>query len=113
MSEKKEPDALRPFLSLSMAARIVHAATGKQGLPDEDTLNDLARAIAVRTRVFARYGDAEDVALVMPSEVAEGDFEGGGTTLTFSDGRPPLDGLSILHADLWKIVDEMRGVAHK
>lgn len=108
--KEKEPDALRPFLSLAMAARIFYAARKKQGPPpSEEQLNNLSRMIAGRTRLFARYGDGDDYALVMPSEVAEGDFEGGGTTLTFPDGRPVLTHLAILHADLAKVIEDVGG----
>lgn len=108
--KEKEPNALRPFLSLAMAARIVYAAKAEQRPPpDEETLNGLARMIAARTRVFARYGDGDDYALVMPSELAEGDLEGGGTMLTFPDGRTTLTHLAILHADLGKVVQDIGG----
>lgn len=102
-----EPPALKPLLGLAAAAALVYAATARRA-PDEATLNDVARMIAARTRLFAR--DGRDCVLVMPAEILEGEIEGGGTVLTFADGRPTLQGLCILHSELDALVEELRAV---
>jgi hypothetical protein len=91
------------------AALAFYDATGKH-TDDAGTLNNLARLIALNTRVFARASDGEDYSLVMPTEIDEGQFQLGGAYLDFHDGRPPLNNLTILRRELAKVFDEIRDI---
>jgi hypothetical protein len=98
------------LLSLPTAARLVYqAAIGKRDAPSEDTLNNIARMIAARTRVFACVsGEEPDMpAMLMPDEVFEGHFEAAGERLTFNDGRPTLTNLCLRHSELGKVIAEI------
>jgi hypothetical protein len=103
----KEPPALQPFLPLRSAAALAYtAATGKY-TSSAGTLNSVARIIADLTSIFTISADHEP-ARVLPLEVAEGKFEGGGEELGFADGRPALKALTILHRELPNVVNQVR-----
>lgn len=105
--QQKEPAALQPFLSLRAAAALAYtAATGKYS-SDIAALNDMARIVAGITAVFTRSAHPEP-ARVLPLELTEGRIERGGEQLRFSDGRPTLGDLAILHRELAKVLDEVR-----
>jgi hypothetical protein len=89
------------------AALAFFKATGKH-TDDPGTLNNLARLIALNTRVFTRAQDDDDYSLVMPTEIHEGQFQLGGAYLDFHDGRRPLSNLTILRRELAQVLHEVR-----
>jgi hypothetical protein len=107
MPEEKEPPALQPMLSLPLAANLVYAGATGQRTNDLDTLNNVARLIASRARIFSREQGQTD--MLMPDELLEGHFEEGGALLRFKDQRrAPIRELAILTADLGALVEEIR-----
>jgi hypothetical protein len=97
------------MLSLAEAAKLAYRAATKRENPTEQPLNNVARIIAARIRIFAcEPGDCANPAMVMPDEVFEGEFEGGGMTLNFKDARPSLTNLCMLHKDLGEAIAEVR-----
>lgn len=96
------------LVSLAKAAKLVYqTATGKAD-PSEESLNSIARMIAARARVFASGArDSDTPALVMPDEVFEGQFEGGGEAITFRDGRPTLTGLCLRRSEVGRVMAEI------
>ena len=50
---------------------------------------------------------------IMPDEVLEGDFQGGGDTLNFKDGRPPLRNVCMRRVDLDKAIGDIRTLYNK
>jgi hypothetical protein len=104
--QQKEPQALQPFLSLRAAAALAYtAATGKY-TSDIAALNDMARIVAGITAVFTRSAHPEP-ARVLPLELSEGRIEHGGDVLRFSDGRPTLGDLAILHRELANVLEQV------
>jgi hypothetical protein len=98
---------LQPFLSLRAAAALAYtAATGKY-TSDIAALNDMARIVAGLTSIFTRSPYPEP-ARVLPLELSEGRIERGGEQLRFSDGRPTLGDLAILHRELAKVLEQVR-----
>lgn len=112
MTNQKKPPALQPMLSLASAAQLAYQAVTKREDPDEGTLNNVARVIAIGMKVFVCEPgkSCSEPDLLMYDEIAQGDFEGGGVTLTFSDGRPSLANLCMRHADLRRAIAEIRAV---
>jgi hypothetical protein len=109
-----QPPALDPMLSLTTAARLAYKAAMNREA-GEQTLNTVARMIASRFSVFAS-ADREshaNPARIMPDEVFEGDFQRGGDTLNFKDGRPRLTNLCMRRADLEKAIAEIRALYDK
>ena len=106
MPGKKETPALAPLLPLAIAAEVAYArATGKH-TKDLDSLNNVARLIASRTRVFSV--ESGEPAMLMPDEVMEGRFEQGGAVLRFTaPRRPPIGELVILLVDLGQAVEDV------
>ena len=112
MVEKEEPPALQPMLSLAAAAQLAYWAATKRENPDGDALNSVARIIAMHVKVFACASGkgCANPALLMLDELHDADFEGGGTTLTFRDGRPPITNVCLHHADLGQAFAEVSAV---
>jgi hypothetical protein len=110
LDEKKEPPALQPLIPLAKAAQLAYAAAAQGAEAAEDKLNNVARAIATRFGVF-ECGPGKSCGptpnLLMPDEIIEGDFGGGGLTLSFRDGRPNLRNLCIRTADLGRAIAEV------
>jgi hypothetical protein len=112
MTKQEEPPVLQPMLSLASAAQLVYQAATKLEDPDEQTLNNVARVIAMGMKVFVCEPgkNCSEPDLLMYDEIVQGDFEGGGVTLTFNDGRPSLANLCMRHADLLWAIAETRAV---
>jgi hypothetical protein len=106
--EKKPVRDSQPLLSLAMAARLIYARATGRSTDDPDTLNDLARRIAERTRIFTV--NADETAKVLPAElVANGHFEEGGARLRLADPkRQPIGALAIRNVDLGTVMDEIQ-----
>src|SRR5688572_8490366 len=95
------PDgALSVLIELSTAADHVYRAVQNRDPPDKYILDTMARMIAAKTRIFTCRGDSNTAALIMPDEVFNGQFSGGGTMLIFRDGRAPIYQLHIRRDDL-------------
>jgi hypothetical protein len=110
MSQSQSPDALMP---LSLAAAAAHeAATGRKA-GNAEVLNNIALAMATRTRLFSRPHGSNEFVLVWPEEILEGKIVLGGEVLNFTDGRTALENLSILRAELPSLTAEMRSLYSK
>lgn len=105
MDNTSGTDALMPLSQAALEAYV--AATGEQAT-SVDTLNTVARAIALRIRVFTRELGSNEFDLVWPNEIAEGKMLFGGEALQFADGRPALENLSIHRNDLATAVREVK-----
>jgi hypothetical protein len=108
VKEKKPPRDPQPLLPLATAARLVYARATGRSTDDSKTLNDVARLIAARTRVFTVQAD--DTARVLSAELlANGQFEEGGASLRPTDPkRAPIGPLVIRRVDLGIVMDEIR-----
>ena len=108
MAKDKEPPALAPWIPLRLAAVMAyHAVAGKQ-VDDDGILNNIARLIAGRTRIFTRSASDKTAALVMPDELVEGHIDGGGDELRFADGRAALTDLVIEDTDVGRVIREIQ-----
>lgn len=112
MTKQKEVPALQRMLSLASAAQLAYQAATKRQDPGEETLNNVARVIAMGMNVFVCEPgkNCSQPHVLMYDEIVQGDFEGGGVTLTFNDGRPSLANLCMRHADLRRAIAETRAV---
>jgi hypothetical protein len=110
VKEKKPPRDPQPLLPLAQAARLVYARATGRSTDDPKTLNDVARLIAARTRVFTVRAD--ETARILPAELlANGEFEEGGASLRPADPqRAPIGPLVIRRVDLGIVMDEIRKV---
>lgn len=99
------------MLSLATGAQLAYSAATKNKDPDEETLNNVARLIATRIKVFVCEPGkcCSEPDLLTHDEVFQGEFEGGGVTLTYNDDRPSLTNLCMRHADLGHAIAEIRG----
>jgi hypothetical protein len=107
MPPKQGTLALKPFLSLAITAKLVHKAATNLDTADEGTLNNIARMVAARTPVFALEAGVDTYVPVMPSEILEGQLEGGGSTLALNAGRRRLRGLAIRHSELDALIQDI------
>lgn len=96
------------MMPLSQAAIEAYAAATGQQTTNLDTLNEVARAIAARVRVFTREHGSDEYDLVWPNEIVEGKIHLGGEALLFSDGRAVLENLSIPRGELAVAVAEIQ-----
>jgi hypothetical protein len=97
-----------PILSLATAAIVVCRKATKGDRPDSDALNDMARMIAMRAPVFACSSErCSDLRLLTPDEVFEGQFEGGGTQISYRDGRSTITHLCMRFEDLPRVIDQI------
>ena len=97
-----------PILSLASAAIVVYRKATCHEHPDRDALNYIARMIAMRTPVFACSSDrCSDPRPLTPDEVFEGQFEGGGTRISYTDGRKPITHLYMRFEDLPRVIDQV------
>jgi hypothetical protein len=93
--EERQKEAPSDVISLTAAAALAHNAATGHISDDPALLDQVARVIAERTRVFARRPREPDYRLVLPAEIAQGFIEGGGKYLSFPDQRPNLEELAI------------------
>ena len=101
---------LQVLLPLDSAARQIYARATGQHTSDTETLNNVARLIATRTRVFSLNADQTAKPVAVES-LADGYFVDGGGSLRFKDPqRPAVRSLAIRHVDLWDAEDEVRKV---
>jgi hypothetical protein len=97
-----------PILSLSSAAMVVYRKTTNGDHPETDALNYIARMIAMRIPVFACSSDrCSDLRPLSPDEVFEGQFEAGGTRISYLDGRTPMTRLCMRFEDLPRVIDQV------
>jgi hypothetical protein len=97
-----------PILSLASAALVVYRKASRGLHPDSDALNYIARMIAMRAPVFAGSSErCSDLRLLTPDEVFEGQFEGGGTQISYGDGRNTITHLCMRFEDLPRVVDQI------
>ena len=103
-----------PILSLTSAAIVVYRkATEKVDHPDSDALNCIARMIAMRAPIFACSSErCSDLRLLTPYEVFEGQFEGGGTQISYRDGRNAITHLCMRFEDLPLVIEQITSL-HK
>jgi hypothetical protein len=108
VKEKKPPRDPQPLLALATAARLIYARATGRSTDDPETLNDVARLIAARTRIFTVKAD--ETARVLPTELlASGHFEDGGAILRPGDPkRAPIGPLVIRRVDLGIVMDEIQ-----
>ena len=113
VKEKNSPRVSQPLLPLAKAARLVYARATGRSTSDPKALNEIARLIAARTRVFTVNPD--ETARVLPAELlASGYLEDGGATLRLTDPqRAPIGPLVIRNVDLGGVMDEIRKVYGK
>jgi hypothetical protein len=106
--DKKPPRDPQPLLPLAQAARLVYARATGSSTDDPKTLNDIARLIAARTRVFTVKTD--ETARVLPAELlANGQFEEGGASVRPADPkRAPIGPLVIRRVDLGIVMDQIQ-----
>ena len=110
MTESQPPDALMP---LSMAAADAYEkATGRKPA-DAEVLNNVARVMATRTRLFCRPHGSDEFVLVWPEEILEGRMLFGGEVPHFTDGRASLENLSILRAQFRGLAAEIEALYAK
>lgn len=103
-----EEDSLPELLPLSKAADLVYQAAKGEVLSDPQTRHNIARAIATRTRLFARMPGHDEYTLIMPDEISDGIFSPSTATLLFADGRPVLEDVRILSRVLPSLIAEFR-----
>jgi hypothetical protein len=110
VKEKKPPRELPPMLALATAVRLVYARATGRSTDDPKTLNDVARLIAARTRIFTVKAD--ETARVLPAELlADGQFEESGASLRPADPkRAPIGALAIRRVDLGSVMDDIRKI---
>lgn len=110
VKEKSPSRVAEPLLPLARAARLAYARATGRSTDDAGALNDIARLIAARTRIFTV--NADETARVLPAElIADGHFEDGGATLRPADPkRAPIGSLAIRNVDLGSVMDEIRNV---
>ncbi len=95
-----------PVLSLASAALVVYLKASNRGSPDAQALDEVARMIATRTRVFTCSSDSfSEPRPLSADEAFQGQFEGGGTHIRFSDGRKTLTHLCVRFEDLPAVTD--------
>jgi hypothetical protein len=103
--EEKEP-APRAMISLEIVAELAYrsATSGQQA--DEQTLNNVARAIAGCIDIFECEAGAKPH-LVTRDEVREGHFRRRGLTLDFNNGRGSRKNLYLRVTDLSRAIVEI------
>ena len=111
----QEPPALQPMLSLAIAAKLDlqgrHEPRGRRTDAEHGGANDRTSA---SKSLHPRMATSTLIpASIMPDEVLEGDFQGGGDTLNFKDGRPPLRNVCMRRVDLDKAIGDIRTLYNK
>ena len=100
-----------PILSLASAAIVVYRQATNGEHPDLDVLNYIARMIAMRAPVFAcSSARCSDLRALTPDEVFEGQFEDGGTRISYRDGRKRIASLCMRFEDLPRVIDQIASV---
>ena len=99
--KETEPPALQPLVSLATALRLAYRTATKRDHADEATLDRVARIVAAHVKLFVCAPGCAyaNPALVMPGEIEEGYFKGGGAALAFRDDRPSLTNAAKANAD--------------
>lgn len=93
-------------LSLANAALVVYLKATNRKSADAQALNEVARMIATRTRVFTCSSETfSDPRPLSADEAFQGEFQGGGTHIRFSDGRKTLTHLCVRFEDLPAVTD--------
>jgi hypothetical protein len=93
-------------LSLANAALVVYLKATHRKSADAQALDEVARMIATRTRVFTCSSETfSDPRPLSADEAFQGQFEGGGTHIRFSDGRKALTHLCVRFEDLPAVTD--------
>jgi hypothetical protein len=96
------------LLPLATAARLVYARATGRHTSDLVTLNEVARMIAEKTRVYLI--NADETARPLPAELVAGSqFEDGGDALRLKNSKR-LGSLAIRRDELWDVADEVRKV---
>jgi hypothetical protein len=92
-------------LSLANAALVVYLKATNRKSADPQALDEVARMIATRTRVFTCSSDSfSDPQPLSADEAFQGKFEGGGTHIRFADGAT-LTNLCVRFEDLPAVTD--------
>jgi hypothetical protein len=111
MAPEKEDDltSSKPLMSLPAAAVIVHEGATGRTTRDLQTLNNIARLIASRAKIFTC--ESGNPALLMPDELMEGHFDEGGAALRLTHPtRTIIRELVIQTQDVARLVKEIRAV---
>ena len=96
------------LLPLATAARLVYARATGRHTSDLATLNEVARMISARTRIFVVAAD--ETARPLPADLFAGaEFEDGGDALRLKNSKR-LASLAIRREDLEDVADEVRKV---
>ncbi len=96
----------KPVLGLANAALVAYLKATDRRSADEGTLNYVARMIATRTRVLTcSDSNFRDPRPLTADEAFQGQFEGGGTQVSFADGRRSLTNLCVRFEDLPGVTD--------
>jgi hypothetical protein len=99
------------MLGLANAALVVYRKATGALHADAETLNRVARMIAMRVRVFTCAGAAcSDPRPLSAEETYVGEFEGGGTRIRFADGRAAITNLCVRFEDLPALTEAMTSV---
>jgi hypothetical protein len=118
MGSVNPPKHLQPLLAVAMpallplatAARYAYARATGSHARDMETLNNVARLIATRTRIFTVDTD-ETARPVSAAIIAKGEFEDGGGSLRIRNcARAPIGMLAIRRDELANVMDEIRKV---
>ena len=96
---------MKRYLPLSIAAAIVYRAFVGDGderpqteLALEKHLDEAAHAVSLVVRIYRL--DLPDPVEICKATLGEGVFRGGGCTLHFRDGRPPIGALGVNKVEL-------------
>jgi hypothetical protein len=109
-SGRRSGRELQVLLPLDSAARLIYARATGHHTSEIDTLNNVARLIATRTRVFSMNAD-QTARPVSTQDLASGCFVDGGESLDYTDPkRPRIKSLAIRRVDLWDVEDDVRKV---
>jgi hypothetical protein len=99
------PTRRQLYIPLTIAAAIVYRAfpEARREPPGneqelEKRMDESARTVSIAIRVYRL--DLADPVQIDSSTLSEGVFAGGGCLLLFDDGRPPIEPLGVIRADL-------------
>jgi hypothetical protein len=106
---KEQKEKSQPMISLAVVAKLSYLSAIRGELADEETLNNVARAIADCVDVFdcRPVHSGSRPTLVTSDEIRSGHFGGGGMTLNFNDGRSSRTNLCIRVLEVSRVIVEI------
>ena len=93
-------DSGQHYVSMKEAVMLAHVAMYGRPPASEMERNGMADTLARVSNLYVASGDGGTVRPLSGDDVLGSFFTGGGRFLTFSDGRPALDGIVLRRASL-------------